>query len=114
MAIVTAGDRRFDLVQVGQGRDCVMLHSLLTDRTVFDPVVPALARGRRLTLVNQPGWGQSSPGGPAIEDYADQLAALFPALRLAPAATDLVAMSFGGFAGIALAARHGHLFDRLV
>ena len=114
MTIVTTGSTEFDLVQVGRGRDLVMFHSLLTDRTVFDPVVPALARGRRLTLLNLPGFGASSPAGPAIEDYADQVASLFPALRLAPSATDLVAMSFGGFVGIALAARHGHQFDRLV
>jgi len=114
MTIVNAGSTEFDLVQVGQGRDLVMFHSLLTDRTVFDSVVPALARGRRLTLVNLPGFGASSPAGPAIEDYADQVATLFLALGLAPMATDLVAMSFGGFVGVALAARHGHLFDRLV
>lgn len=114
MTIVTTGSAEFDLVQIGQGRDLVMFHSLLTDRTVFDPVVHALARGRRLTLVNLPGFGASSAAGPAIEDYADQVASLFLALGLAPTATDLVAMSFGGFVGIALAARHGHLFDRLV
>lgn len=114
MAIVTAGGAAFDVVQAGQGRDLVMFHSLLTDRTVFDPVVPALARARRLTLVNLPGFGASSPAGPAIEDYADQVSSLFPALGLAPPATDVVAVSFGGFVGAALAARHGHLFDRLV
>lgn len=114
MTIVTAGRAMVDLVQTGRGRDLVLFHSLLTDRTVFDPVVPALARARRLTLVNLPGFGASSPAGPAIEDYADQVASLFPALGLAPTTTDLVAMSFGGFVGIALAARHGHLFDRLV
>ncbi len=114
MPIVTAGGAAFDVVQAGQGRDVVMFHSLLTDRTVFDPVVPALARNRRVTLVNLPGFGSSSPAGPTIEDYADQVSSLFLALGLVPRANDLVAMSFGGFVGTALAARHGHLFDRLV
>lgn len=114
MTILTTDDATFDLVQVGRGRDLVLLHSLLTDRTAFDPVVPALSGRRRLTLVNLPGFGASSPTGPAIEDYADRVAALFPALGLAPATTDLVAMSLGGFVGTALAARRGHLFDRLV
>lgn len=91
----------------------MLFHSLLTDRTAFDPVVPALAARRRLTLVNLPGFGASAPAGPRIEDYADRLAGLFPALGLSPS-TDLVAMSFGGFVGIALAARSGRLFDRLV
>lgn len=68
---------------------------------------------RQATLVNLPGFGASSPAGPAIEDYADRMADLFPTLRLVPETTDLVAMSFGGFVGISLAARHGRLFDRL-
>jgi len=114
VTILTAGATRLDVVQVGQGRDLVLFHSLLTDRTVFDPVIPALAAERRLTLVNLPGFGASAPAGPAIEDYADRVALLFPALGLAPATTDLVAMSFGGFVAIALAAHHGSLFNRLV
>jgi 3-oxoadipate enol-lactonase len=114
MAIVKADGAEFDVLQVGRGRDLVLFHSLLTDRTAFDAVVPALAGRRRLTLVNLPGFGASSPAGPAIEDYADRMAKLFPALGLEPAATDLLAMSFGGFVGTALAARHGGLFDRLV
>jgi pimeloyl-ACP methyl ester carboxylesterase len=112
--ILAAGATDLDVVQVGQGGDLVLLHSFLTDRTVFDPVIAQLGRGRRLTLVNLPGFGASAPAGPAIEDYADRVALLFSALRLRPETTDLLAMSFGGFVGIALAARHGHLFRRLV
>jgi 3-oxoadipate enol-lactonase len=111
--ILAEGGTDLDVVQVGRGRDLVLLHSLLTDRTVFDPVIGTLGRGRRLTLVNLPGFGASAPAGPAIEDYADRVALLFPALGLAPETTDLLALSFGGFVGIALAARHGHLFRRL-
>ncbi|HET7342865.1 MAG TPA: alpha/beta hydrolase [Methylomirabilota bacterium] len=91
----------------------MLFHSLLTDRSVFDGVVPALAARHRVTLVNLPGFGESSPAGPGIEDYADRMALLFAALRLPPA-TDLVAMSFGGFVGLALAARHRELVERLV
>lgn len=114
MIILAAGGTDLDVVQIGQGRDLVLLHSLLTDRTVFDPVIESLGRGRRLTLVNLPGFGASAPAGPAIEDYADRVALLFPALGLKPETTDVLAMSFGGFVGLALAARHGHLFRRLV
>ena len=39
MIILAAGGKDLDVVQVGQGRDLVLLHSLLTDRTVFDPVI---------------------------------------------------------------------------
>ncbi len=111
--ILTANGAAFDVIQAGDGPDLVLLHSLLTDRTVFAGIVPELARRRRVTLVNLPGFGGSSPAGPRIEDYADRVARLFPALGL-PATADLVAMSFGGFVAIALAARHGGLFHRLV
>jgi 3-oxoadipate enol-lactonase len=111
--ILTANGETFDLEQTGEGRDLVLFHSLLTDRTVFDGVVPALARGHRVTLVNLPGFGESSPAGPRIEDYADRMAVLFAALGLPPT-TDLVAMSFGGFVGLALAARHRRLVERLI
>ena len=102
-----------DVVQTGSGRDLVLLHSLLTDHSAFDLVLPELAKSRRLTLVNLPGYGASGPAGTAIEDYADRIAGLFPALHL-PYGTDILGNGFGGFISIALAARHGASFDRLI
>ena len=43
MAIVEVKGGRVDAEQMGQGRDLVLLHSLLTDRSVFDRVAPVLA-----------------------------------------------------------------------
>ncbi|HTI52667.1 MAG TPA: alpha/beta fold hydrolase [Verrucomicrobiae bacterium] len=108
---MTAARADFDLVQTGRGPDLLLLHSLLTDRTVFDPIVPRLARSRRVTALNLPGFGASTPAGPRIEDYADRVAELFAVLPLAGA--DVVAMSFGGFVATALAARHGTRIRRL-
>lgn len=102
-----------DVVQTGSGRDLVLLHSLLTDRSAFDLVVPLLAKTRRLTLVNLPGYGASSPAGPDVEDSADRIAALLAALRL-PRQTDILGNGFGGFIAIALAAKYGGRFDRLI
>jgi pimeloyl-ACP methyl ester carboxylesterase len=79
---------------------------------VFDPIVPRLARTRRVTALNLPGFGASTPAGPRIEDYADRVADLFAVLPLASGA-DVVAMSFGGFVATALAARHGARIRRL-
>jgi len=113
MTIVKVAGADLDVVQTGAGRDLVLLHSLLTDRSAFDPVVPRLAQTRRLTLVNLPGYGASGPAGAAIEDYADRIAGLIAALRL-PRETDVLGNGFGGFITTALAARHGARFDRLI
>jgi len=102
-----------DIVRTGAGRDLVLLHSLLTDRSAFDLVAPQLAKTRRLTLVNLPGYGASGPAGEDVESYADRIAALIAALRL-PRQTDILGNGFGGFIAVALAARHGAIFDRLI
>jgi 3-oxoadipate enol-lactonase len=113
MAIIEVSGGRVELEQAGAGRDLVLLHSLLTDRSVFDRVTPALARKRKLWLVNLPGYGGSSPAGADIESYAERVAALFEALRL-PRETDVLGNGFGGFIAVALAVRHGERFGRLI
>jgi len=102
-----------DIVKMGQGRDLVLLHSLLSDRTAFDRIAPRLALERRLWLVNLPGFGRSAPAGPALEDFADRIAEGLPRLGL-PAEADLLGNGFGGFVSVALAVRHPRLFERLV
>src|SRR5437660_1516904 len=66
-----------DIVMMGQpkegGRDLVLLHSLLSDRTAFDRIAPRLALERRLWLVNLPGFGASAPAGPGLEDFAARI-----------------------------------------
>ena len=113
MPVIQVGGAKVDVEQSGAGRDLVLLHSLLADRTVFNGVVPLLSRKRRVSLVSLPGYDESSPAGPAIEDYADRIAGLISMLRL-PRETDVLGNGFGGFIAVALAARHGGLFDRLI
>jgi 3-oxoadipate enol-lactonase len=114
MPLIKVGGGSIDVEQTGAGRDLVLLHSLLADRSAFERAAPLLAKTRRLTLVNLPGYGASTPAGPRVEDYADLLAGLFGALRLPPRGTDVLGNGFGGFIAVALAARHGANFDRLV
>jgi 3-oxoadipate enol-lactonase len=102
-----------DVEPLGSGRDLVLLHSLLTDRSAFDAVAPALARERRVWRVNLPGYGGSTPGGTTIEDQADRVAAALEALGL-PRETDVLGNGLGGFVAAALAVRHGDRLDRLV
>jgi 3-oxoadipate enol-lactonase len=101
----------FDVEQTGEGRDLLLLHSLLTDRQSFAPVVPALSQGRRVSLLALPGFGRSTPAGPSIEDQADRVAEFVAKL---PGKPDLIGNGLGGFIALALAARHGGAIDRLV
>lgn len=64
-------------------------------------------------LVNLPGFGASAPAGPSLDDVADRIAQELPKLGLSREA-DLLGNGFGGFVAVALAIRHGALFDRLV
>ncbi len=113
MAIVKVNGAQLDVEQLGSGPELVLLHSLLTDRSAFDRVKGELARQRRVILVNMPGYGRSSPVGSTIEEYADHVAGLFPALKLSARAA-VLGNGFGGFVALALAARHGTRFDRLI
>lgn len=110
---MTSNSSTLDVVQMGQGRNLVLLHSLLSDRTAFDRIAPRLAIERRVWLVNLPGFGASAPAGPGLEDVADRIAEQLPKLGLSGDA-DLLGNGFGGFVSVALAIRHGSLFDRLV
>jgi 3-oxoadipate enol-lactonase len=106
-------DKVLDVVRQGHGRNLVLLHSLLSDRTAFDRIAPRLANERTLWLVNLPGFGASAPAGPGLEDVADRIAGQLTAMGLEGPA-DLLGNGFGGFVSVALAVRHGTLFDRLV
>ena len=107
------GALRLDVEVIGAGRDLVLLHSLLSDRTSFEPLAARLAGQRRLILVNLPGFGGSPAAGPAISDYADAVAGLLEDVAL-PRETDVLGNGLGGFVGLQLAIRHGMRFDRLV
>lgn len=105
--------RGLDIEIVGQGRDLVLLHSLLSDRTSFEPLAARLKGERRLVLVNLPGFGKSPPAGAGLGGYADAVAGLFDELSLPPQ-TDVLGNGLGGFVGLQLAVRHGARFDRVV
>ncbi len=102
-----------DVEQDGQGRDLVLLHSLLADRTAFDLVRPTLARNHKLWLLNLPGYGKSDPVDSSIDEFADQIADMMTTLKL-PQQTDVLGNGLGGFISLALAVRHGEKFDRLI
>lgn len=99
--------------QTGDGPDLVVLHSLLTDRRAFDPVVPVWARSLTVSLVDLPGFGLSSPVGPSIDAYADAVAGFLEEGGFDPATTVVAGNGFGAFIALGLAVRHGSRFARL-
>jgi 3-oxoadipate enol-lactonase len=107
------GKPRLDVEIVGAGRDLVLLHSLLSDRSSCEPLAARIAGQRRLILVNLPGFGRSPPAGPALGNYADAVAGMFDDLGLPPE-TDVLGNGLGGFVALSLASRHGGRMARMV
>jgi 3-oxoadipate enol-lactonase len=100
--------------QEGSGPDLLLLHSLLTEMSVFDSVAPVLARTHRLTRINLPGFGASEPVElQSVADHADHVAGACLALDLA-STTDVFGNGFGAFVALELAIRHGGRLGRLM
>jgi pimeloyl-ACP methyl ester carboxylesterase len=100
--------------QTGNGPGLLLLHSLLTDLTVFDRVRAPLAESRRVTRINLPGFGRSTPAVlESVADQADHVARAMDALELGRD-TAVFGNGFGAFVAAELAIRHGDRFDRLI
>ena len=102
------------LARSGSGPDLIMLHSLLSDRHVFDPVIEDLGERWTVNLVDLPGFGSTPRVGPSINAYADVIGALLRAGDYDPGATAVLGNGLGAFVALGTAIRHGQLFDRLV
>ncbi len=111
--------RRVDGAQVecdqqGAGAPLLLIHSLLTELTVFDGMLPRLAKERRVTRMNLPGFGASSPVElTTVAAHADHVARTMDSLELAPDTT-VFGNGFGAFVALELAIRHGARFGRLI
>jgi pimeloyl-ACP methyl ester carboxylesterase len=100
--------------QAGKGPDLLLLHSLLTELTVFEGVLPALAAHRRVTRINLPGFGRSTPVPlDTVAAHADHVAKVMDGLRL-PSDTAVFGNGFGAFVALELAIRHGQRFGALL
>jgi pimeloyl-ACP methyl ester carboxylesterase len=114
MPILDLGGARVEYDQSGAGGDLLLVHSLLTELTVFDAVLPALAKLRRVTRINLPGFGASSPLVlDSVAGHADHLARVLQRLRL-PRATAVFGNGFGAFVALEAAVRHGNRFGPLI
>ena len=100
--------------RIGAGRDLVVLHSLLTDRRAFDPVLDALAARFRVTLFNLPGFHGSEPVmAPLMDAYAARIQDGFMEFGIGSDAV-LVGNGFGGTVALAFALAHPHCVGKLV
>ena len=114
MATVPVNGAAVEYRRDGEGPDLLLLHSLLTELTVFDRIVPALERTHRVTRLNLPGFGRSEAVTlESVADHADHLASAMDALEL-PTTVDVFGNGFGAFVALDLALRHGGRIRRLL
>lgn len=99
---------------LGAGRPTVLWHGLYVDGSSWGYAIPALLPGRRLLVVDGPGWGRSDRLRRGTDDDAVVAAAAGVVRRLAPgAAVDWVGTGWGGRVGLGLAARYPELVRSL-
>jgi len=111
---LTAGHGALTAVRAGQGRDLVILHSLLADRTAFDPVLDALAAKFRVTLINLPGFHGSQPTPLALMDaYVATIEDGFDEFEIGKDAV-LLGNGFGGTVALAFGIAHPERISKLV
>lgn len=92
----------------------VLINSLGTDLTMWDPQVPVLAEQRRVIRYDTRGHGRSpAPPGPyTIDDLGSDLVTLLDRLAIARAA--VCGISLGGMTALWLARHHPDRVERLV
>lgn len=113
MQQLSAGHGALTAVRAGQGRDLVLLHSLLTDRHAFDPVLPVLVRKFRVTLVNLPGFHGSEPVLAIVDAYIARIEDGFEEFGIRSDAV-LLGNGFGGTLALAFALAHPGRIGKLV
>jgi pimeloyl-ACP methyl ester carboxylesterase len=114
MPFVDVAGAQVEYDRTGSGPDLLLVHSLLTEMTVFAGVLPALAANHRVTRVNLPGFGASSPVAlESVAAYADHLARCMDALDL-PRDTAVFGNGFGAFVVVSLGIRHGARFGKMM
>ena len=100
---------------VGAGGPIVLVHSLLADRTSFEPLAALLAKTHRVAMLDLPGFGGSHPVGGGLEAVADRVAAAVGAIERESGEKPLViGNGYGGFVTLLAAIRHPQLARKLV
>jgi pimeloyl-ACP methyl ester carboxylesterase len=92
--------------RIGAGAPLVLVHALGLDRSVWDPVLPALARRFDVIAVDLPGFGDSEPLPPSVEPTPAALAGRVALLldELGIRSPHVAGNSLGGWVALELAA----------
>jgi len=98
----------------GKGEPLLLLHGGLMSYDMFDPVLPVLAKGRQVILVDLQGHGRTTLGSRPIrcEALADDVDTLLQ--QIGQTQVDVLGYSFGGCVALRLAAQHPDRVRRLV
>jgi pimeloyl-ACP methyl ester carboxylesterase len=98
----------------GSGRPLVLLHGAYMTIDMMGPILPGLARTRRVIAVEQQGHGRTADVDRPLtyEQMADDTAALVRHLEIDDA--DVFGYSMGGGIALQLAIRHPELVRKLV
>ncbi|MBV9953755.1 MAG: alpha/beta fold hydrolase [Pseudolabrys sp.] len=114
MERLEAGHGVLTAVRAGNGRDLVILHSLLADRNAFDPILPALTEKFRVTLFNLPGFDGSEPViAPVLDAYVARIEDGFQEFGIENDAI-LLGNGFGGTLALAFALDHPERLGKLI
>ena len=112
MPLIKAGSAQVEYDQRGAGSPLLLIHSLLTEMTVFDVVLAKLPGA--VTRINLPGFGSSSPVVlNSLADHAAHVARVMDELDL-PRDTAVFGNGFGAFVALALAIGHGKRLGKLI
>jgi len=98
----------------GSGRPLVLLHGGLAAGSMYAPILPELAKGRRVILVDLQAHGHTADADRPLrhETMADDIAGLIGHLGLDQA--DLMGYSLGAATAVRTAVQHPALVRRLV
>jgi 3-oxoadipate enol-lactonase len=110
---LTAASGKITAARAGKGRDLVVLHSLLTDRHAFDPVLAQLSKRHRVTLLNLPGFHGSKPVEDTMGAYVAFVRDAFDDFHIGRDAI-LMGNGYGGTVALAFAIAHGDRIGRLL
>src|SRR4051812_9636658 len=110
---IAVGEETVTARVLGTGQPVVLLHSLLADRTSFDPLATLLAATHRVILLDLPGFGGSHPVAGGLDAVADRVAEAVRHLGLTQSPI-LLGNGYGGFVALLTAIRHPNLAARLV